>query len=82
MKIGTVLGPVWATRKSPTLSGHTFLAVKTVDTVVIANDLVGAGKGDSVLLCFGSAARVQSPNAPIDVAIVGILDQTEENHVY
>ena len=81
MKFGTVVGSVWATRKSPSLSGHTFLVVKTDVGTFIADDLVGAGTGDYVLLCSGSGARLDTPNVPIDLAVIGILDQTEETYV-
>lgn len=81
MKIGTVTGSVWATKKSPGLTGHPLLLVRTDGSTVVAADLVGAGVGDSVLVSFGSAARIDSPQTPADAAIVGIIDQLEEAYV-
>ena len=43
---------------------------------LVAVDNVGAGIGEIVLVATGSAARIgcDQPNAPIDAAIVGIID--------
>ena len=43
---------------------------------IIAIDKIGAGIGDYVLVAQGSAARVGTDmeDAPIDAAIVGIID--------
>lgn len=81
MKIGVVSGSVWATKKSPGLTGHPLLLVRTGAETVVAADLVGAGEGDSVLLSFGSAARRDCHDAPVDAAIVGIIDQMEDSYV-
>lgn len=81
MRIGTVKGPVWATRKAPCLTGQTLLVVQTGTETLVASDLVGAGPGDRVLLAQGSSARLSTPEAPIDAAVVAILDQTEGSHV-
>ncbi len=78
MRIGTVSGPVWATKKSPGLRGQPLLLVRMDGTCVVAADQVGAGVGEQVLLSFGSAARTEYPDAPVDAAIVGILDAMEE----
>lgn len=74
MKIGTVANSVWATKKSEGLTGHPLLLVQTDEGSIVADDLVGAGVGDRVLVSFGSAARIDSPSAPVDAAIVGIID--------
>lgn len=74
MKIGTVTGSVWATRKAECLGGQTFLVVNTLSGVVVAVDHVGAGTGDKVLLVTGSAAAKFSMEAPVDAAVVAILD--------
>lgn len=74
MKIGTVTGSVWATRKAACLQGQTFLVVNTLGGVLVAVDQVGAGIGDKVLLVTGSAAARFSMEAPVDAAIVAILD--------
>ena len=74
MKIGTVTGCVWATRKAGCLQGQTFLVVRAGDTEYVAADQVGAGPGDKVLLVLGSAAGRLCMEAPLDAAIVAILD--------
>ena len=75
MKIGTVVGSVWSSRKAQCLMGQTFLVVSTTQGEVVAADHVGAGKGDKVLLVLGSAAVRFSMEAPVDAAVVAILDQ-------
>ena len=74
MIIGTVTGSVWATRKAACLQGQTFLVVDTLRGVVVAVDHVGAGTGDKVLLITGTAATKFSMDAPVDAAIVAIID--------
>ena len=74
MKVGTVMGSVWATRKAEGLTGQTFLVVDTSQGTVVASDLVGAGKGDQVLLVLGEPASKFSMEAPVDAVVVAILD--------
>ena len=74
MKVGTVTGSVWATRKAEGLKGQTFLVVDTLQGTVVASDLVGAGKGDKVLLVLGEPASKFSMEAPVDAVVVAILD--------
>lgn len=80
MKIGTVTGSVWATRKAGCLSGQTFLIVDTDGGSLVAADQVGAGRGDRVLLVTGTVASRFCMEAPIDAAVVAIVDQ-EGDHV-
>ena len=74
MKMGTVVGSVWATRKAGCLSGQTFLVVDTGKEDLVAADQVGAGPGDRVLLVTGTVAAKFCMDAPIDAAVVAILD--------
>lgn len=74
MKIGTVTGAVWSSRKASCLMGQTFLVVDTPTGQVVAADQVGAGKGDQVLLVTGTVASRFCMEAPIDAAVVAILD--------
>ena len=74
MKIGTVIGSVWATRKANCLGGQTFLVVDTGREDLVAADQVGAGVGDRVLLATGTVASRYCMDAPIDTAVVAILD--------
>ena len=78
MKMGTVTGAVWSTRKAPSLMGQTFLVVATEQESIIAADYVGAGRGDRVLLITGSAASKYCMEAPVDAAVVAIMDGKEE----
>ena len=77
MKIGTVTGSVWSTRKAECLSGQKFLVVRTIGGDIVAADQVGAGTGDKVLLVTGAAAARYSMEAPVDAAVVAIIDQEE-----
>lgn len=74
MKIGTVIGSVWATRKVDYLAGQTFLVVDTGREDLVAADQVGAGVGDKVLLATGTVAARFCMDAPVDAAVVAILD--------
>lgn len=74
MKIGTVTGVVWATRKAQCLMGQTFLVVRTEDGELVAADQVGAGDGDKVLLATGTVASRFCMDAPVDAAVVAIVD--------
>ena len=78
MKIGTVTGSVWSSRKAQCLQGQTFLVVDTMAGPVVAADQVGAGKGDKVLLVTGTAASKFCMEAPVDAAVVAIVDQQQE----
>ena len=81
MLIGKVVGSVVSTRKNEKLVGSKFMIVEACAKTgnaerVVAVDNVGAGIGEMVLVATGSAARIgcDRENAPIDAAIVGIID--------
>lgn len=81
MIIGKVVGSVVATRKNEKLIGSKFMIVETLAQTsdsrrLVAVDQIGAGIGELVLVTTGSAARVSSTtvSAPVDAAIVGIID--------
>ena len=78
MKIGTVKGSIWATRKAPCLGGQTFLVVSTGTEELVAADQVGAGKGDRVLLVTGTCAAKYCMEAPVDAVVVAIVDGKKE----
>lgn len=88
MEVGRVAGAVWATRKAEGLEGRKLLLVQRWDVTKnsplpgpyqVAADTIGAGVGEKVLLVTGSAARraVGEENAPVDGAVVAILDGWE-----
>ncbi len=81
MIIGKIVGSVVSTRKNEKLIGSKFMIVEpcagTGDSKrIVAVDNVGAGIGEIVLVATGSAARIgtDQEGAPIDAAIVGIVD--------
>lgn len=82
MLAGKVVGSVVATRKNEKLIGNKFMIVEIIDSMgakeqqLIAVDNIGAGIGEYVLVAQGSAARIgcNMKDAPVDAAIVGIID--------
>ena len=74
MKLGNVIGSIWATRKAQCLQGQTFLVVEADGERIVAADQVGAGPGDRVLLATGTVASRYCMDAPVDAAVVAILD--------
>lgn len=91
MLLGKVIGSVVSTRKDERLVGNKLLIVQPLtpdgegglvparSPCLVSVDLVGAGKGEVVLIVEGSTARtaVSSENAPIDACIVGIVDSVD-----
>ncbi len=81
MIIGKVVGSIVATRKNVNLIGQKLMIVEpigknnTKETIVAIDD-VGAGIGEIVIVAQGSAARIGCGHekAPVDAAIVGIVD--------
>ncbi len=82
MIIGKVTGSIVSTRKQENLIGSKFMVIEPVGTNgeekarLVAVDNIGAGIGEYVLVARGSAARIGCgmAEAPIDAAIVGIID--------
>jgi len=86
MQVGRVVGTLVATRKDERLVGTKLLVVRIMDPAfkeeqgyVVAVDTVNAGAGDRVLVVAGSSARLAQgmKDAPIDSAIIGVIDQVE-----
>ena len=69
------MGAIWATRMAPCLQGQTFLVVQTDGETLGAADQVGAGTGDRVLLATGTVASRYCMDAPVDAAVVAIVDE-------
>lgn len=86
MIIGKVVGSLFSTRKSEKLVGNKFMIVEPVENMrntgsrLVAIDIIGAGIGEYVLVAQGSAARIgcDMSDAPIDAAIVGIIDEGQD----
>ncbi len=89
MILAVVKGNVVSTNKTEKLLGSKLLIVEewNIDTRKssgqprVALDLVGAGEGELVMCVNGSSARQteQTDKRPVDMAIVGIVDQVEMN---
>ena len=81
MLIGKIVGSVVSTRKNEKLIGSKFMIVESLAGTgdgkrIVAVDNVGAGIGELVRVATGSAARIgcDQEKAPVDAAIVGIID--------
>jgi len=88
MILAKVVGNVVATRKDEKLVGSKLLVVQPVEpdgnprgSLVIARDTVGAGSGETVIVVQGSSARMarQSKDAPVDAAIIAIVDEVQRD---
>ena len=86
MILAQVCGSVVSTSKNEKLVGYKFMIVqpiendKLINKYFVAVDSVGAGIGEKVLVATGSAARLAtSTEAPVDAAIVGIVDEKQGN---
>lgn len=87
MKVGRVIGNIWATRKDDRLGGLKLLIVQPVNMLddtpvrepIVAADIIGAGVGEKVIYVGGSSARgaAGSREIPVDATIVGIVDDQE-----
>ncbi len=87
MIIGRVVGTIVATSKHDLLVGSKILIVQAITPqgdaiegqVLVAVDTVGAGEGEPVILTTGSNASKACGNidAPVDAAIIGIIDQLD-----
>lgn len=84
MRLARVVGSVVSTRKHCALEGAKLLLAQPVDqrgadtgVVQLAVDAVGAGYGELVLVVLegrAAGAALGRPGAPVDSAIVGIVD--------
>ncbi len=90
MTVGRVVGSLISTRKCENLIGSKFAIVEPLDIMnagherLVAVDIIGAGVGEMVLVATGSSARIGSglEKAPVDAAIVGIVDEENELKTY
>jgi ethanolamine utilization protein EutN len=87
MLIGRVIGNVVATQKTPSHEGQKLLLVQPLHldgsdrgNPVLAVDSVDAGAGDRVLLSmdgYSAMSSVGRPASPIDMAIIGVIDEID-----
>ena len=84
MLIGRVVGDVVATQKAPSHEAQKILMVEPLNLdgsargdVILALDAADAGIGDRVLVVtegWSAMSAVEREHAPIDVAVVGVID--------
>jgi ethanolamine utilization protein EutN len=89
MQIGRVVGTVVSTQKHKKFEGAKLLLVQPIDpddkprgNAVLAIDGVGAGVNEKVLVVLEGRAAGEALGrkaAPVDAAIVGIIDHVEFN---
>ncbi|MDR1531668.1 MAG: EutN/CcmL family microcompartment protein [Clostridiales bacterium] len=90
MQICQVKGSIVSTRKDEKLVGSKLMLVEPSGSrgpasgsnrIFVAVDMIGAGVGETVLVARGSAARKAfgRKGAPVDAAIVGIVDEGTYN---
>jgi len=87
MLIARVIGELVATQKHPSHEGRKVLLVQPLNldgsnrgVAVVALDAVDAGIGDRVLVAtegFSAMTAVGRPQSPIDMAVIGFIDQIE-----
>lgn len=87
MLIARVVGELVATQKHVSHEGRKLLLVQPLNLdgsdrgdAVVALDAVDAGVGDRVLLAtegFSAMTAVGRPQSPIDMAVIGFIDQIE-----
>jgi len=85
--VGRVVGPLVATQKHRKFEGATLLLVQPLGEgdmprgpALLAVDTVGAGVHEKVLLVLDGRAAgdaMQKKAAPVDAAIVGIIDHID-----
>jgi microcompartment protein CcmK/EutM len=87
MNLARVSGTVIATKRSDGLQGAKWLLVEECDPqgtgrgdCLVALDMVGAGRGQMVLLTQGSSCRWtrRTEDRPIDTLVVAIVDSVDQ----
>ncbi len=88
MNLARVRGPVVATRRSDKVDGAKWLRVEECDQAgkgrgdyLVALDMVGADRGQVVLLTQGSSCRWTSrtDDRPMDTLVVAIVDEIDQS---
>jgi ethanolamine utilization protein EutN len=87
MNLARVRGTVVATRRSDKIEGARWLLVEDCDQAgagrnefLVALDMVGADRGQLVLLAQGSSCRWthRTDDRPMDTLVVAIVDQIDQ----
>ena len=83
MRLGRIIGKVWATKKDASLSGVALFVLQPLDyeqmpqgQPIIAVDAIGAGEGETVFWVGGGDATLAFDGkiTASDASIVGIVD--------
>lgn len=83
MNLAKVIGTIWATCKDENLQGAKMQIIQPLDhhekkigEPIVAVDTIGAGAGELIYYVTAREATIPYPTriAPIDAAIVGIVD--------
>jgi ethanolamine utilization protein EutN len=92
MFLALVEGMVVCTKKDAAMSGRKLLLLrpqlvddkdptrfKPGSNTIVAVDTLGAGRGEMVMFCQGSSARLAPgmKEAPVDAVIIGIVDSVD-----
>ena len=86
MKLGRIVGKVWATAKDPKLDGLKLYIMQPVDEndesighPLVAVDTISAGDGDLIFWVSGAEATLpfKGRQIPSDVTIVGLVDRLD-----
>lgn len=82
MKVGTVMGKIWATRRLDELPKGALLEIDLIERGkvserILAYDPLGAGAGEQVVVTQGSVAKgwFKSGEAVVDALVIGIVDE-------
>ena len=87
MRLGRVVGRVWATVKSRDLEGRKLLVIQPITVEgqdagrpLIAADAVGAGAGETIYWSSGGEAvfAFLPDKVGVDAAVVGIVDSMDQ----
>ncbi|MBU6427767.1 MAG: EutN/CcmL family microcompartment protein [Cyanobacteria bacterium REEB65] len=86
MFVADVVGTLVASVKDPSLEGIKLLLVQPLDesgqpkgAPLVATDTLGIGVGERAFCVLGREAALALPNtfAPVDAAVVGIVDRVD-----
>ena len=86
MNLGRVIGNVWATRKTESLTGKRMLFVQPLSFSgietggkIVALDTVESGIGDTVMYVSSTEATIpfKPELIPTDATIVGVVDRVD-----
>jgi len=82
MKVGTVIGNIWATRRLDELPKGALLEIDLIEDGkvserILAYDPLGAGTGEQVVVTQGSVAKgwFKTGDAVVDALVIAIIDE-------